>query len=441
MVGMRVTPKAEQQILNLLAKLRLWKPAVLYCRGVKMLNAGRVDAAKTEFNLAHQRAPAWAAPHMQLAHCAEAQGNADLQELHLYLALQCQSNHAHAEKLLMKLRAWRHEPVMKGWHLYYSAQPAQAILAFEKAQQQVGQRVASHAAAEIQAGLGWCWHDQQNGLRAIPHFQLAVELQDDLGHAWKGLGFSYYQTHQIPEAVQALKQALRINPQAQEVRSMLGWCAYAAEDFEQASAHFEVALQKNSLLGDAWWGVAWCNWRKQEAETARHAFTQAWLHLPKHPSASKAAAILAADPRYADLLQTVAGTALDPGVDVSLNLIQSPSLHSKDAKGGSGFDGLWDAMQALQAGQLELAWQKLEALADDAPSASQGAWQVALLKARVKRAQTETADAEEYYQEACQIAPHRADAAHELGQLLNQLDRGADARRLLQQYPSLLRTA
>ncbi|NQU49686.1 MAG: tetratricopeptide repeat protein [Planctomycetes bacterium] len=438
---MRFTPKAEQQILNLLGKLRLWKPAVLYCHGLKMLDAGKVDAAKAEFILAHQRAPAWAAPHLQLAHCSEVQGNADFQELHLYLALQCQPNHARAEKLLMKLRAWRHEPVMKGWHLYYSAQPAQAILAFEKAQQQVGQRVASHAAAEIQAGLGWCWHDQQNGQRAIPHFQLAVEQQPDLGHAWKGLGFSFYQTHQIPEAVQALKQALRVNPQAQEVRSMLGWCAYAAEDFEQAEAEFELALQKNPLLGDAWWGVAWCSWRQQEVETARRAFIQAWIHLPKHPSAPKAAAILAADPRYVDLLQAPAGSSLDPGVAASFDFVGSPGLHTRDGKTRNGFEGIWDAMQALQVGQLEIAWQKLADLSNGATSAWPGRWQVALLKARVKRAQAETNDAEKYFQEACQIAPHRADAAHELGQLLNQLDRGAEARRLLQQYPNLMRTA
>jgi Tfp pilus assembly protein PilF len=439
MLSMSGYSKLGRRILQGIARLRLWKPAVLYFEASALIEATasgaskplgdcgkspnescKLESAEQLLHRAIKRAPSWAAPHMllaQIAHQRDAKGE---QERHLWMALQCKPDCAEAETQLMKLRAWRHEPVMRAWHLYYSAQPAQAIRAFEAAQQQLGQRVATDAEAEIQAGLGWSWHAQQAWDRAEHFFDQAVQADQHLAHAWKGLGLCRYHLNQLAEAELAFDRALQLNAQAVDVVALLGWCAYAGNDFATALRRFEAALEQNPLLGDAWWGVAWCQWRNRNADVAGHALIQARKWAPDHPSAAKAVAIFEQDPAYFELLR--------PNAEVE---------QSEDCIEVGSEQLLWDALEALQDGNLDRAWTLLQ----DQSLAEYPVWQVELLRGRVQQAGKQTDTAIHHLQAARQAAPHRADAAHELSRYLNQLNREDEAQSLLQQYPNQLRTA
>lgn len=429
MLSMSGTSKVGSHILRGVAWLRLWKPAVLLLDAQRIVDAESGQAAPSPSNLqqaqryleaAMSRAPSWASPHFVMAQVAALLKQQDEQEHHLWMALQCKPDFEQAEAELMKLRAWRHEPVMRGWHLYYSAQPAQAVKAFHEAQKLLGKRVATDADAEIHAGLGWSWHAQQAWDRGAQCFEAAVQADSALAHAWKGLGLCHYHMHQLKEAESAFDRSLQLNAQAVDVVALLGWCAYAADDFDTALRRFEAAIQQNPLLGDAWWGVAWCQWRKRDSQAAGKAWRKARQWAPDHPSAAKAAAIFQQDPAYGEFLDLPNAVA---------------SLHESAEGGGSPI--LWDAMQALHEGNLEQAG----ALLNDDSMGQFPTWQVELLRSRVERARNQPEAAIHHLQAARAAAPHRADAAHELSRYLDQLNREEEAGELLEQYPNHLRSA
>lgn len=414
--------KLGRKFLEGMAKLRLWKPAVLFCQAQRLVESGSntFEQATKLLQRTIQLAPSWAAPHMLLAHIAELQDCKDEQEQHLWMTLRYKPNHEQAEAQLMKLRAWRHEPVMRAWHLYYSGQPAQAVVAFHEALKLVGKRVAANATAEIHSGIGWSWHAQQSWDRGAESFHQAVQEDSQLAHAWKGLGLCHYHMHQLPQAEAAFDRALQRNAQAVDVVALLGWCAYAADDFNCALGRFEAALDQNPLLGDAWWGVAWCQWRNRDTEAAGHALMQARKWAPDHPSAAKAAAIFQQDPAYQDILQP----------DAASGASSKGSDHSAS-------NPLWDALHALQVGELDRAWTLLQGEG----ITQSPAWQVELLRGRVQRARNHEVAALRHLHAARTAAPQRADAAHELSRYLDQLNRSAEAQDLLGEYPDHLRSA
>ncbi len=172
------------------------------------------------------------------------------------------------------------DALRRGWSLYQASQPMQAIDAFQEAYQAIGGGISNKAAAEIEAGLGWCWHSRQSWVKSSEHFERAVIAKPDLADAWKGLGLSRYSQQQFAHAEHALDRCLQINPQAVDVVAWLGWCAFAVDDLQTAASRFAAALQHNPLHDDTRRGATWCNQRKQNADSKGIADHPAWPAAP-----------------------------------------------------------------------------------------------------------------------------------------------------------------
>src|SRR5262249_57927924 len=88
------------------------------------LVTGDLDAARGLLESAAAENPEWAEPWYLLGRCAAQEGLRDHEEAAYLEAISRDRDHRGAQDALLRLRAWRHRPVMDGWQLYFAGQSA-----------------------------------------------------------------------------------------------------------------------------------------------------------------------------------------------------------------------------------------------------------------------------------------------------------------------------
>ena len=306
-------PSSRRWAARVAARLRLWRPAVLAERARRLLAAGAAGRARPLLREAVRRAPSWAEPHYLLGRCAAASGERDAEEAAYLRALQLEPGHEEAERALLRLRAWRYEPVMAGWRFFHAGRHEEAIAAFAAAFDEPEDRVAPALRGEVRSGIGWARYERGEWAAAEQAFADAVDGGAAPDHAWKGRGMSLYRLERHAEAAAALHAALERNPAMHDARAFLGWCAYSLGRAEEASAHFQAALDGNPLQADAWWGMAWSARRRGQPAEARASFRRAIQLGPDHPSVDPALALFTHDAEFRELQLPLGQALLDAG--------------------------------------------------------------------------------------------------------------------------------
>ncbi|MFH0947030.1 MAG: tetratricopeptide repeat protein [Planctomycetota bacterium] len=161
---------------------------MLVSRGATYLCEGRIGEARRCLEEAIGRAPGWAEPYYFLGRAAAADRSADEQESWCLAALERTPRHRPAEKALLVLRAWRHEPIVRAWHLFYASRFGESLAAFDGAIAEIGSRAPESSRADCMAGIGWCYYGLKDYPHAVDAFRASVALSPQLIHAHKGLG-------------------------------------------------------------------------------------------------------------------------------------------------------------------------------------------------------------------------------------------------------------
>ena len=110
--------------------------------------------------------------------------------------------------------------------------------------------------ALIHQSLGVTYHLSKQFPQAIEHLKQAVRLDDKLWGAFLFLGMDYYQTHQFDLAVSVLEKSLALNPQMIETRRWLGLGHAALQRYEEAIDHLVQVSAANAGEAEALFHLA-----------------------------------------------------------------------------------------------------------------------------------------------------------------------------------------
>src|SRR5204862_195583 len=227
----------------------LRRPATARCaRG--HLVTGDLDAARGLLEAAVAENPDWAEAWYLLGRCAAQEGLRDHEEAAYLEAIARDAGHRPAQEALLRLRAWRHRPVMDGWQLYFAGQSAAALEAFERGRARAGGTAAAALEAEIRSGIGWSQLELGRFADARAAFTAAVKADPALVHAQKGLGLVLYRLGEWDAAEAALRAALALQKDLFDAQAFLGWCAYARGDWSTALDRFGQAEAVVDPLSD-----------------------------------------------------------------------------------------------------------------------------------------------------------------------------------------------
>ena len=94
----------------------------------------------------------------------------------------------------------------------------------------------------IDAGL--TYQEMGRMSEAETHYRQALELNSEDADTYNTLGYFYAETHQkLDEALELIKKAVDLNPQAGHIVDSLGWVHYQRGDYEDAAAQLEEAVK------------------------------------------------------------------------------------------------------------------------------------------------------------------------------------------------------
>ena len=281
------------------------------------LVTGDIDAARGLLESAVAETPEWAEAWYLLGRCAAQEGLRDHEETAYLEAIARDAGHRPAQEALLRLRAWRHRPVMDGWQLYFAGQSAAALEAFERGRARAGGTAAAALEAEIRSGIGWSQLELGRFADARAAFTAAVKADPALVHAQKGLGLVLYRLGEWDAAEAALRAALALQKDLFDAQAFLGWCAYARGDWSTALDRFGQASRMNPLDADSTWGIAWSLVRLRRPADAAPVFEEAIGKGASHPSVHDAILLFAGDAIFRDQLRELAATLLREGAGLA----------------------------------------------------------------------------------------------------------------------------
>jgi tetratricopeptide (TPR) repeat protein len=128
--------------------------------------------------------------------------------------------------------------------------------------------------------LGRIYFDQGWFGTSIPYLEAAASRSDfvSLLH----LGISYKNKALAPEAVRALRRAVRLRPDDYQARNELGHAlGTLAEDWESASEEFQAALRVRPGSAEVHYNLAYALFRQKRYDQARQEFQEAFRLKPE----------------------------------------------------------------------------------------------------------------------------------------------------------------
>jgi tetratricopeptide (TPR) repeat protein len=112
--------------------------------------------------------------------------------------------------------------------------------------------------------------ERQEMDEARSNFETALAGQKENGRAWLGLGLVHLYNQEIPEAIDALKNAVRIYPDNPGIIGTLGWAQLIARDFVASEKTFEQALKVDRTFSESHGGYAAVLAVQGKADLAQH---------------------------------------------------------------------------------------------------------------------------------------------------------------------------
>ena len=100
--------------------------------------------------------------------------------------------------------------------------------------------------------------------------------------AWYNKGYAQFERGEIVEAIKALHEALRINPEDTKSWILVGNASMETEDYETALKAYDEVLKKVQTDADIWVSKGNALFNLGRTEEALSAFQQALIIEPDH---------------------------------------------------------------------------------------------------------------------------------------------------------------
>lgn len=223
-----------------------------------------------------------------LARVAEAEGAFDQ-------ALTCDPDNPQAQEARERVEAWRYQPVLAAWGLFYANQPGSALDQFYRCREQLGARIPLRYCNEITKAVGWCLYNLKRYVEADAEFETVLCHSPNDAQAIKGRGLCAYFADDYEQAHGLLALALGHDAKLFDAHAFMGWCDYSRQRFDEAAASFSQALGLNPEDADSHYGAGMCAWESGRQIEAGHHFARA-LTAPAHPLAQTVRKLIAANP-------------------------------------------------------------------------------------------------------------------------------------------------
>ncbi len=149
-------------------------------------------------------------------------------------------------------------------------------------------------AAEIQIKLGIAWRQAGDLPPAICAFKEAVRLDDQDADTLALLANTLGEQDeaQFPEAISYYRQALAIAPKRAEIWSNLAWTLAETADYVAALEAAEMAIQHDPIFAPAHYHLGLIRFRLEELDTAEAALRQAITINPRYVRAYSTLALV-----------------------------------------------------------------------------------------------------------------------------------------------------
>jgi tetratricopeptide (TPR) repeat protein len=133
-------------------------------------------------------------------------------------------------------------------------------------------------------------HRYRESLDAIAPLTSKDSLYALPAQAWLVEGLDYVETNQLPEAIQALRRAIELNPESGTARLALGDALARSHDLEGAVEQYNEQLRRTPNVADAWYKLGFAY-----AQLAKDATSQFLRLYPQDPVGQqlKAAGLIA----------------------------------------------------------------------------------------------------------------------------------------------------
>ena len=139
--------------------------------------------------------------------------------------------------------------------------------------------------AQAWFGLGIAYGNLKQTDKAIEAYREALRINPEHADAWISLGNAYGRLKQIDKAIEAFLEALRINPEYAEAWSNLGNAYDDLKQTDKAIAAHREALRINPEHADAWNNLGAAYGRLKQTDGAIAAFREALRINPEHADA------------------------------------------------------------------------------------------------------------------------------------------------------------
>jgi len=359
-----------------------------FVRGVKALNAGRLDEAERAFREARKVAPGMVGPLLGLAEVAFKRNDVPGAGTFVLQAVRMAPNNGEAQL------AW-------GRFLYTQGRYPEAAAAFERAIR------AEPDLPATRIDLGDVYMNAlDDPAKAAEAYRGALKIDPKLAGAHYALGVALTRLKQAKEARAELAEAARLEPDSPLPRYALGRLAASEGDLDRAATEFGQAIQAAKEYVPAYLALADVYVARDKADRA----------LATYADAAKAAPADANVPLRTGMLQERLGR----DGEARKSYLEAVRL---DPKSPLAYNNLaW--LEAARRGDLDQALKWAEEAAALAP----GSASVLDTLGWVLQVRGEHPRAAETLQRADALAPGQPEIAYHLGVVESALGRDAQAR-------------
>ncbi len=120
--------------------------------------------------------------------------------------------------------------------------------------------------------MGFAYNNLKQYDQAIQAFREALRIQPELAKAWNGLGTAYGNPKQHDQAIKAFREALRIQPEYADVWNNLGTSYSLLKQYDQAIQAYREALRIQPEYAEAWNNLGIAYYRQGQRDKVREIY-------------------------------------------------------------------------------------------------------------------------------------------------------------------------
>ncbi len=121
---------------------------------------------------------------------------------------------------------------------------------------------------------------------ALEQLEKAVKIDPQFSEAWSDLGNTHLSAGSMPEAIRCFERAVKVRPDFQIARYNLAYALRKTNEHARAAEHYRVYLQRDPDDADAWYGLAESLRQSNDGLAAAEAYER-YAKVEKRPAQAK----------------------------------------------------------------------------------------------------------------------------------------------------------